>query len=264
MGLSWSMVLHSILIMHVVTCIGTMPPRTRAQGKRVALGGAFDAAFSRPQSSISKDKGQGAQGRSQGHSQTVRREGIENVEGEVVPTFGISELITMVQGLQRTVETLVETVIDQRRIGRDPPVEQGLGMQERAKKLKLEGVSSGQSSGDVSKGSKPQSPKETPQWTSESMDPISICSRRSRQDQMDQSSKSQQGPSQRKRNKRKLCVTCGRYHRGVCRLATGSCFNCGQLGHFKRNCPFRYGGSNQEPVPLAVIPPDCEVTQPKE
>ena len=99
-----------------------------------------------------------------------------------MPTPGISELITMVQGLQHTVETLVETVIDQRRIGRDPPMEQGLGMQERAKKLKLEGVFSGQSSGDVSKGSKPQSPKQASQWTSESMDPISTCSRRPRQD----------------------------------------------------------------------------------
>jgi len=32
------------------------------------------------------------------------------------------------------------------------------------------------------------------------------------------------------------CQTCGRYHVGSCNLEV-RCFECGELGHVKRNCP---------------------------
>lgn len=33
------------------------------------------------------------------------------------------------------------------------------------------------------------------------------------------------------------CATCGKSHPGPCRLLSNTCFQCGQKGHYARNCP---------------------------
>ncbi|CAN1126436.1 hypothetical protein LINPERHAP2_LOCUS3434 [Linum perenne] len=46
------------------------------------------------------------------------------------------------------------------------------------------------------------------------------------------------------------CNFCGRPHLGECKIRTGTCFGCGEQGHYKRECPNRVvqGRATSEPT----------------
>jgi hypothetical protein len=58
-------------------------------------------------------------------------------------------------------------------------------------------------------------------------------------------------------NQALVCHKCGKVHAGECKANEPNCFRCGQLGHFKRNCPLdasrgsRPPGNNFPPRRLA-------------
>ncbi|XP_028071220.1 uncharacterized protein LOC114273619, partial [Camellia sinensis] len=37
-----------------------------------------------------------------------------------------------------------------------------------------------------------------------------------------------------------VCPECGRKHKGMCHHASGTCFQCGKIGHMIRDCPIRF------------------------
>ncbi|OIT30944.1 hypothetical protein A4A49_59203, partial [Nicotiana attenuata] len=49
-----------------------------------------------------------------------------------------------------------------------------------------------------------------------------------------------------------VCQTCGRSHLGQCRVLTGECFQCGQLGHHLRDCPQPPRNFNQASIQSAA------------
>ena len=140
--------------------------------------------------------------------------------------------------------------------------------QERAKKFKIGGNFSGQSSGTYGKGSKSQAPQGGSQWSSRSNMPISSSSQGARSEQRGQSQVSRQSSGQVERV-RPPCQTCGKLHSGQCRLGARTCFQCGQVGHLKRDCPQLQRGSSQGSVqpalpstPIAAQPVRQFPTQP--
>ncbi|XP_028092346.1 uncharacterized protein LOC114292558 [Camellia sinensis] len=38
-------------------------------------------------------------------------------------------------------------------------------------------------------------------------------------------------------NAKPMCASCGKQHFGVCRWATGACYECGEIGHRVKDCP---------------------------
>nr|XP_009771260.1 PREDICTED: uncharacterized protein LOC104221824 [Nicotiana sylvestris] len=49
-----------------------------------------------------------------------------------------------------------------------------------------------------------------------------------------------------------VCQTCGRSHLGQCRVLTGECFRCSQLGHHLRDCPQPPRNFNQASIQSAT------------
>ncbi|KAL2526534.1 DNA/RNA polymerase superfamily protein [Abeliophyllum distichum] len=48
------------------------------------------------------------------------------------------------------------------------------------------------------------------------------------------------------------CQLCGRFHLGECLRGAGVCYQCGQVGHMKRDCPDRPQGSGAPQVQPGV------------
>ena len=57
-----------------------------------------------------------------------------------------------------------------------------------------------------------------------------------------QPSQRQQGQRQPMQRDFPLCQTCGRHHDGQCQAGSSVCFQCGQQGHFRRECPYLIRG----------------------